>query len=81
MTQYYNTSTIWAAIKEHQHHPGNSDELFEHITKLYGIKADYNISTDSEGKMCYNLTGYTVVDERKHNMFLLKYQAHYKEWI
>ena len=67
------TSKIWAAIDEHKHHPGGIDELFNHMTKLYGVKPVYTLTYDQEDKPTYNLTGYEVVNHDKHNLFLLKY--------
>lgn len=70
---YYGTHEIWDALNEHQHHPGGIDALFDHITKLYGVKAVYTLTYDQESKPTYNLTGYEVVDKDKHSLFLLKY--------
>jgi hypothetical protein len=64
------TSKIWAALYEHQHHPGGIDALFDYVTKIYGIMPVYTITND---QTTYNLTGYRVIDETKHNLFLLKY--------
>lgn len=70
---YYSTSKIWAALYEHQHRPGSVDDLFNYMTKLYGVKPVYTLTYDQEGKPTYNLSGYEVVDTDKHNLFLLKY--------
>ena len=67
------TGKIWAALNEHQHHPGSVDDLFDYMTKLYGVKPIYTLTYDQESKPCYNLSGYEVVDLSKHGLFLLKY--------
>lgn len=72
---YYRTGEIWDALYEHQHYPGGIENLFNYITKLYGVKPVYTLTYDQEGKSNYNLTGYEVIDEDKHNLFLLKYST------
>ena len=67
------TGKIWAALNEHQHHPGGISDLFDYVNKMYGINPIFTITYDDEGKATYNLTGYEVVDHGKHGLFLLKY--------
>ena len=71
---FQETSMIWAALNEHQDHPGSISDLYDHVADVYGVRPVDTITYDQDGRETHNLMGYEVVDARKHNLFVIKYQ-------
>ena len=65
---------IWDALNEHKDRPGSISDLFDYLADVYGARPVATITYDENGRETHNLVGYEVVDERKHNLFVIKYQ-------